>query len=146
MERSGKLTAATEMAAYAGFVWCAFGILLLAFAAAPQADGRPDSGAAFRNAAASVYGRLRQLPGLEKQVLAAGQPTRAAYYERMRDATRRRIDELMLEAEAAAATGAERARLARLAVLAGQADARAEQLRATMAAGRRSPPLAVLHD
>jgi hypothetical protein len=127
-------------------VHIAFGLLLLAFAAVPRADQRVESSATFRHAAAGVYGRLQQLPGLEKQMLAAGQPAKAVHYERMRDETRRRIDALMLEAEAAAASDAGRARLARLAVFTGQADARAEQLRATIAVERRSPPLAELTD
>jgi len=145
MDRTGKLAVAKAPAPFSA-AWIALGFLLLAGAAMPRSDVARESPAAFRNASAGIYGRLQQLPGLEKQMLAAGEPARAAYYERMRDDTRRRIDALMLEAEAAVATDAERARLARLAVLAGQADARAEQLRATTAAGRRSPPLAGLHD
>lgn len=62
----------------------------------------------------------------------AAVPQRAAEYRQMRDEARHRIDELMVQASAAAASGGERGRLEQLAMITRSADARFVQIESSI--------------
>jgi hypothetical protein len=135
--KSARATLARPLAA--GFVLAAG----LALAAAPASHPAPE----FRQAAGGVYGRLQMLRQLEKEMVAqAANPDRRAQYRAMRDAARQRIDEQLALAGAAAASDADRSRLAQLATLTAMADLRYENLRTALETGRELPPLAGLGD
>ena len=92
---------------------------------------------------AGIYGQLQLLPQLEKQMLAnAGVPEKANAYQRRRNDARRRIDELIVKARGAAASGAEHKRLDQLVAMAARADARYEQVLAAIARRQVALPLA----
>ena len=99
----------------------------------------------FIRATAGVYARTQTLRQLEREMLAnAGNPDRLAVVQHRRDAARRRIDGLLVEAQAAAGSDEDRRRLAQMAAITAQADARFEQLRTVLAGGQRPQALAGL--
>ena len=107
----------------------------------------PQDNSQFRVATAEIYGRLRLLPELEKQMLAnARSPVRANAYRRKRADARRRIDELLVTARSAAASDAQRKWLEQLTAMTARADARYERILALAAQQQHAMPLAVNTD
>lgn len=131
-----------ELANYRVAARSAIGLALLAGAALLLSGGwfgahgspRPAAAAQgpnleFLHSAAGIDGRLQMLRELEKRIVAHTEaPQKAAEYRTRRDATRRRIDELMLQASVAASSDEERRRLEQLAAIARLADARFAQI------------------
>lgn len=92
----------------------------------------------FTHPVAGVYGRIQLLRSLERQLLAnAANSERAVLYLRKRQQARLRIDELMLEARAAAGSAAQRRQLEQLAVFTDLADARFALVLAAVADTRK---------
>ena len=104
------------------------------WSASRQLHGAPEYNADFQQAAAGIYGRIQLMRNLERQLLAnAANPERAALYLDKRQQARRRIDELVREARAAAANESAREHVERLVMLAEAADARFEKVSALAA-------------
>jgi hypothetical protein len=96
----------------------------------PQAtDAAAGYGLEFLHSAAGIDGRIQIIRRMEKAMLAnAAVPWKAIDYRQKRDQARQRIDELMLQASAAAASDGERSRLEQLAMITRRADARYVQI------------------
>lgn len=96
----------------------------------PQAaDAAAGHGLEYLHSAAGIDGRIQIIRRMEKAMLAnAAVPQRAADYRHKRDQARQRIDELMVQASAAAASDGERNRLEQLAMITRSADARYVQI------------------
>jgi hypothetical protein len=96
----------------------------------PQtADAAAGHGLEFLHSAVGIDGRIQIIRRMEKAMLAnAAVPQKAADYRQKRDQARQRIDELMVQASAAAASAGERGRLEQLAMITRRADARYVQI------------------
>jgi hypothetical protein len=100
----------------------------------PQtADEAATHGLEFLQSAAGIDGRIQIIRRMEKEMLAnAAVPWKAIDYRQRRDQARHRIDELMVQASAAAASGRERNRLEQLAMITRSADARFVQIESSI--------------
>jgi hypothetical protein len=93
------------------------------------AEAMPGRNLEFLHSAAGIDGRIQIIRRMEKAMLAnAAVPRRATDYRQRRDQARRRIDELMLVAGAAAGSDEQGGRLDRLAAITRSADARSAQI------------------